>query len=627
MTRELIIEGERMDLAPDTNVTLEYVSNMVGDIGKINFSHSYTIKLPRTVRNAKILDAPDFPGHASQRTRRFLSAHFIQNGVDLIGPAQAYILQTTPEAYELALVWNALESLQALSESAATINDLPDLPVLRWISSDRIHPDYNDTENTEGTTGAFFATYNSGLSHYALVPEQIRTAPHPCMRVSSLLSRILNNADVSYTLSSKAMAAIGRTVVLAAPGHKPNRQMEISSGNEASYIWLLENVYNNVPYQYLALGGWGQGWDALKVYGDIPEQTAGYKVGAVLGIGEETDVHILLNLRMPAALVGASVIIEGLLYDNNMNNVIERETIYTAFVKSDEIGGYLFVDEDLKFSGWQCCAISLQYDGPEMFTEELTAYDASLPRAAVYHIHDTIDLTKDNRFPIEGNLPDIKQWDFVKAVMAFFGLASVIKGGVLYFYTYEEILNTIEAYDWTHKVDMTNGGAEVLKYTLDGWARRNQITFKENPDLNADPTANLIVEDATIPESRKWFELPFAASKESTAVHYEVTAAEDGTLTVKDVDIEPRIFDVDLTRLVFRDYMQGQGLINARYGKLQNIARTPVVLSVSMRLHEVDLARLDLSCPVYLSQFGQYYGILKIQTGSDLCKVELIQLT
>lgn len=26
MTRELIIEGERMDLAPDTSVTLEYVS-------------------------------------------------------------------------------------------------------------------------------------------------------------------------------------------------------------------------------------------------------------------------------------------------------------------------------------------------------------------------------------------------------------------------------------------------------------------------------------------------------------------------------------------------------------------------------------------------------------------------
>ena len=82
-----------------------------------------------------------------------------------------------------------------------------------------------------------------------------------------------------------------------------------------------------------------------------------------------------------------------------------------------------------------------------------------------------------------------------------------------------------------------------------------------------------------------------------------------------------------LTSYYLGYFLQGQGLINARYGKLQNIARTPVVLSVSMRLHEVDLARLDLSRPVYLSQFGQYYGILKIQTGSDLCKVELIQLT
>ena len=40
MTRELIIEGQHVDLAPDTDITLEFVNNIIGDIGKISLSRS-----------------------------------------------------------------------------------------------------------------------------------------------------------------------------------------------------------------------------------------------------------------------------------------------------------------------------------------------------------------------------------------------------------------------------------------------------------------------------------------------------------------------------------------------------------------------------------------------------------
>ena len=626
MTRELIIEGERMDLAPDTSVTLEYVSNVVGDLGKINLSHSYTIKLPKTLRNSRVLDAPGLPGHASLRTRRFLSARFIQNGVDLIGPAQAYILQTTTDAYEVALVWNTLEPLQALSENDATINDLPDLPVLPWITVQGIFPDYSGA--TMGPTGAFFATYDSGLGHYAMAPELIKTAPHPCMTVSNLITRILSNAGVPFTLSENAANAVGYKSVLAAPGHKPSGAMERESGNVAALVRIDAGKYNNNPYQFFSVGQWTTGWDSLKVYGSLPELEAGPATGAVFGVSTEKDqLHILLNWRMPAAFVGSSIIVEGLQYDKDMNQVTDRGTLLQIYVKTDSAGAYVFADEDVQLSGWEYCGIRLEYAGTELFTEELSAYDETLPVAALNYVHETIDLTKDNRFPLEGNLPDIKQWDFIKAAMAFCGLAPIIQNGALNFYTYAEILDRTDAYDWTSKVDMKDGGPEVLKYALDGWAQKNEITFKENPQLSVDPTARMIVEDATIKESRKWFDLPFAASKRSAAVHYKVTKVDNSTYEVEDIDIEPRIFDLELTRLVFTDDMQGAGLIEAHYKELQTIVRTPVMLTANVRLHEVDLATLDLARPVYLGQFGQYYGILKIQTGADLCKVELIQLT
>ena len=129
MTRELIIDGQHVDLPAQADITLEYVNDFTGDPGKISLSHSYTIKLPKTTRNARILDDPDTPGHASGSVRRYLDARYYRNGIDLIGAAQAYILKATADSYEVALVWNDLEALHALSQGGAALNDLPDLPV------------------------------------------------------------------------------------------------------------------------------------------------------------------------------------------------------------------------------------------------------------------------------------------------------------------------------------------------------------------------------------------------------------------------------------------------------------------------------------------------------------------
>lgn len=634
--RELIIEGERMDLAPDTNVTLEYVSNAVGDIGSINFSHSYTIKIPKTARNSRILDAPGFPGHASQRTRRFLSARFIQNGVDLIGSAQAYILQTTPEAYELVLIWNALESLQVLSENDATLNDLPDLPVLEWLGIDE-RPDYSVANMADD---AFFAMYNSGLGVTPVADS--KTSTHPCMRCDALIRRILEGAGVPYTISAKAQAAIGDKVILAAPGHKPDNEMERASGNIASAVTASEAqwsndipVANRYPVQYIGITlQKPQGWDKVTGGTTGSGSSRDWPYTGQLWDAAETNHHILVNLKAPAGvdLSQATLAVYG--YGTYDDGTRERfELVSRTFQQAADGSWCVFIDEDLQVSDWNYYGVLLIT--PSVLSFEFSRYDARLPLLAFHKIHDTIDPTEDNSFPLSGNLPDIQQWDFVKAVMVVCGLVPIIQNGVLKFYTYAEILDRTDAYDWTSKVDMADGGPEVLKYALDGWAQRNEITFQEDAQLAADPTARMIVDDMTIKESRKWFDLPFAASRLNTAEHYKVTTEDDGTITVEDIDIAPRIFTAEPGRpifnrgqawLYFSDDLYGEGLIAARYKELQAIVRAPVVLTANIRLHEVDLATLDLTRPVYLSQFGQYFGILSIQTGSDLCKVELIQI-
>ena len=67
MTEELYINGEAVDLKPDATTTLNYKSNLLGDISKITSSNSQTIQCPKTTRNRKIFDNPGAPAYVSDK--------------------------------------------------------------------------------------------------------------------------------------------------------------------------------------------------------------------------------------------------------------------------------------------------------------------------------------------------------------------------------------------------------------------------------------------------------------------------------------------------------------------------------------------------------------------------------
>lgn len=612
MTRELIIEGQHVDLAPDTDITLEFVNNIIGDIGKISLSRSYTVKIPKTIRNTRILDDPGRPGHESGVPRRFLNARYYRNGIDLIGPAQAYILKTTPESYEIALVWNTLEALQTLSQYSGTLNDLPNLPTLTWIGPNGTTPDYTGGNDD---SGAIFAFYNSGLG--GVKYPTVDTATHPSFRMPELIGRILANAAVPYVLSAKAQNDIKDLAVLAAPKHEPSRDMEIESGSVAELVSFKRATINGRPGTMLEINDWVHGWDA-------PSSATGSNQSFTTG---NNDTHrILINLQSPndIDLSGFYLNITGNIVKNNV--VQDQEELLRAYFKPNDSGWYLYIDEEIKLSGWPTYAVGLGNQLNVQVAAVFTPYKAGLPLLAANRVHKTLSPSKINQFPVQGNLPDIKQWDLIKACMAMFGWAALIQNGTLHLLKYAELFSTSGAYNWTEKVDMTDGAPQEFGYTLDNWAQANTLKFKEDTPLGFEPNASLAIQDTTLPEQRDFFELPFAASMQSEAPHYKV----DGT-ELEDVDIAPRIFQIvdkdGVRTLEFTENLYGKGLIDANYTRFQETIRKPVTMTVNIRLHEIDLAQLDLTRAVYLGQYGKYYMILKIQTSkTDLCKVELLQL-
>lgn len=600
MTHELIINGQAADI-DGVDITLEYVSSLFGDIGGIKFSRSYTIKLPRTRRNAQILGFPGSPAHDPEIARRYFAASYIRNGVDLLGEARAYLLGVTPEAYEIALIWNAMPALMDWKNAKLKLTDIKGLPDVEWPGT------LADKSQDTYFTPVFYASYTSGL----LSGPELKTAPHPCVTLAELLTRILTDAGVPFTIEQSFDTELMNTVLLVAPSHKPSLLQEVESGSQTDTLrWKSSKWW---------FSGWTNGWDAP--YDSADESSSLMKKGSAEAF------RILLNLKITNASPDLYLTVS-----HGANEIRLYPQTADGGYYIDEVieASSLGIEEDFEY--FMISVDGLVDNGSYTFAK----MDDSLPLFAVMRVHDTLDSDHHNTFPVSDNLPDIGQHDFLKAVLAMFGGIAFVSEGTLHFEKYSHFLGVSGSADWTDKVDMSKGdGLENVAYAKEGLAQTNSIRFTDDVVLSFDPTIDIKVEDATITGSRDLIKLPFAASEGGSAVHYKVTgeSTDEGYVyTVEDIDIKPRVFriahDSDGIRyLNFPAGMYGDGAKAAYYSDYQEMIRKPVIVTAAIRLNELDLAALDFSRPVYLGQYGRYYYILKVQTSdTDLCKVELIQI-
>lgn len=603
MIRELIIEGQHVDLAPDTEITLEFVNNILGDIGKIHLSRSYTVKLPKTLQNARILDDPGRPGHESKTARRFLEARYYRNGIDLLGPAQAYLLSVNSDSYEIALVWSRVPNLSEWNDAKLKLPDLTGFPTVQWKGAELA------TQNT--TNDWFFAQYVSGAWSSAS-----SIAPHPCVTLYGLMKRIFENAGIPYEIGNNLTYTLREHALLVAPSHKPSLTMELESGAQAS---SLKQITSSGSGSYWWFQGWQTGWDA--------PGNGSLETSRTIQRGASEKMRFYLNLKITG--VTPPDLYFSLEHGGNSYILSPTRTTDGGYLMDTviDLKNALHMDEEYDY-------FSIKIEGLSS-GGRFSAYDTSHPMFALIRPHDTIPVEHQNLFPISENLPNIGQMEFIKGVLGLFGAVMRTENGKVVLEHYDDILYKTQAIDWSHKVDMRDG-IKGFSYLLNDFAQKNKITYESDVTLPVSPDIILEMEDQTANESKDLLKLPFAASIRDQAIHYRCTDAWDNEgnyyVEVEDIDIKPRIFgftyDAAGTRgLIFPDYLRGKFAVDAYLSKYQDLIRKPVQISVNIRLHEVDLAQLNLSRPVYLAQYGHYYAVLKIQTSStDLCKVELLQL-
>lgn len=599
MTEELIIDGQHVDLA-GTSFTLDLVSGMFADLGKINLCHSYTVILPATERNRRILDDPGNPAHLSGKTRRYLSARYYLNGIDILGPAQACVQNTTEEGFEIFLLFRFADKLRDWVESGESIQDLS-LPTIQWVRNDLA--DYA-TASTDREV--FIPYYNSGVEYTPA--SKVGAANNPVISLRKVL--VAAAEGVLWNISDKAAEALRDTVLLAST-RKPSIAMELASGDTAPTVSAYEDIGINWDHH---------GWDARVVerYGgdEITVGSSG-KLGLIINLTPQ-DGHTV-GPDEPVVIDINGTDVKNYFFSKDANGV---ERCFANVVLDAAEGERVYI----RFNGGTATKV-ITY----------SPYDSSLPALALYNPHEHIVLEQQNAFPIAPNLPDLSCVDFVKAACSLLGLVAFVnRRGLLEIATYNELLDKTKATDWTGRV---SGRLREVTPTKDGLGRTTLIKYKEYEseyDLDA-RNLRMTVDDSTLEAEATLATLPFGASPRSEAILYKVTdTLNEETMeydyTVEDLTVEPRVFgwyeQADGTRrLSFDDYLSGDVLLAKYYRGYQGAIRRPTIVKADVRLTEADVASMDLQRPVYLAQTGHYYSILKVRFNPGaLGEVELIQI-
>ena len=620
MTEELYINGEAVDLKPDAATTLNYKSNLLGDISKITSSNSQTIQCPKTTRNRKIFDNPGAPAYVSDKRYNRYSARLVRNGIEVVRVGYAVLLSSS-ETYEIALYWGVMANFQTWVDKAAKLNELTGTEALTWNA--------NTTATTLSqmkSTGYGFAKYDCGVSNASLANF------HPSATTWWILDKITKQAGFTFEMPSKYASAL-RAIAIPCLSRNASDASNEAEATVSIYPFI---TYSNGFWGYSIAGN--NGTDRHGVF-DPDDNTKIRKVD------NATKVIISIVNRSGAQL-------GMVLYSNSSNGFPSRVYIRaTRYSDRDEtttqiavsIGSssvssstgtyayqktYYFADIEEEIT-WG------EYDYLRLFPHNGTSVisGSRLGNTKLTITEDFENIIYPSLFPIPQNLPEISQIDFIKAICGMFGIFAVpdpTNVNNLKFVSLNTLQeNKAQACDWSDKFVRSNDDEpKTTEYKINDYCRNNYFKYKEDDTVFTNADGNLKIDSEILDAEKTVITLPFAPSDGSTIRHYELN--DDGT-AVDTVQVKDRIMRLisdgsGLAMLAFDD-LDFTTLLSKYYSTLSRLLNSAITITEQIMLDEYDLKSLDYSIPFYLRQYGKFYGIVSIQsTANKACEVKAVQL-
>ena len=614
---ELRIQGQAVDVAPDTKITLNFNSNIFGDISKITPSNSLTITLPKTPKNAKVFGAPSVVGGSSIAPYRRWNAELYVNGVAMVDTAYAVLL-SVGESYEIALYWGVVTALSTLKDNGKTLADINQVLEIQyggenwWNSWEGA---YGRTTDGAISTSLINAVYESGIDDLRNnTTARAQVALLPSVKASWLWNNIVADNGLTIEKPSKFTQALGKLAL-------PFTTHKTFGGESFSANYLKGNTRYSKQ--------WEAGVITFHTFDSVPSSVYFEATNAVVPIMVSLDKlefdagifrskaegRVRFECRVSGTCDKSSL---ANLYIEHRNSehlykkkelsarVLESNFDRTLSIEVDVLEG----DYILPYIEWIDTTGKNNPDGVQVSS-------ASVKVQAQYA--EEAEQVMGGMINTRDNLPDISQLDFVKALCAMYGLWATLIDGVVHLVSFADLYAQTPI-DWSHKLVGTgDGDAGKTTYTLADYAKRNILRYKDDDTVKVDASGALVVDNDNLDSEKDMLTLPFSASDGNVIPHLkwkdDVTNGE-----VEEQKVEPRIMTLkevfglnSHTASLSFDGLKFSQLIPEYYAFWQKIMRNPIVIEEKVRLSEVDIKMLDFRKPIYLQKYGAQFAIDKVQ--------------
>lgn len=592
MKEELYIKGESVDLG-DSEITLNFKSNLLGDISKITASNSYTITLPRTNKNIRLLDFPDVAGHESYMMRDYFNAEYYRNGVKLFD-AKAVLISCSEDGFDVALTWGMSEKFIQLMNDDKSIQEFADM-ALPWNSSTTY-----DNGLVNGQLSHGYIRHNAGID---VDSNRDKIFIHPSVNCMRLLEEIASYYGLTMDWGSYKQYI--ELLYLPLISQKASSKYNFF---EANITGTLDSDIKYVKFTQINRVD-GINISNTETYGDVVriyETSLDWELDILI----YTNKHNTLN------------VVELAFYSN-------AQYIKSLQISSNDIG---------------LCA----YKGVIPF--DITEYSNITIRIRINNgallgfiksyikifSEDVQSVSYNQYYPIGSNLPDISVVDFIKQICWLFGLFAIKSDTGVSFISVNKIIdNKNKAVDWSKKLVPTGWTAKETSYTFGDFAQKNYFRYEENENAKS-ADGYMVVQNKTLDYEKDLLKLPYTAGGDNgdmRAVPY-FKWSDDGTI-VELEDCGDRIMQLVISfdsqgkedaRLDFSDLKFQNRVSRFGLSSYQDLIKLPFVIKDTFRLTEIDLKNIDYSIPVYIERYAAFFAIISIKSQGDYSECELLKL-
>lgn len=592
MKEELYIKGESVDLG-DSEITLNFKSNLLGDISKITASNSYTITLPRTNKNIRLFDFPDVAGHESYLMRDYFNAEYYRNGVKLFD-AKAVLISCSEDGFDVALTWGMSEKFIQLMNDDRSIQEFADM-ALPWNSSTTY-----DNGLVDGQLSHGYIRHNAGID---VDSNRDKIFIHPSVNCMRLLEEIASYYGLTMEWGSYKQYI--ELLYLPLISQKASSKYNFF---EANITGTLDSDIKYVKFTQINRVD-GINISNTETYGDVVriyETSLDWELDILIS----TNKHNTLNV-VELAFYSNAQYIKSLQISSNDIGLCA----YKGVIPFD-ITEYSNITIRIRINNGALLGIIKSYI--KIFSEDVQS------------------VSYNQYYPIGINLPNISVVDFIKQICWLFGLFAIkIDTGVFFMPVSKIIDNKKKAVDWSKKLVPTGWTAKETSYTFGDFAQKNYFRYEENENAKS-ADGYMVVQNKTLDHEKDLVKLPYTAGGDNgdmRAVPY-FKWSDDGTI-VELVDCGDRIMQLVISfdsqgkedaRLDFSD-LKFQNRVS-RFGLsfYQDIIKSPFVIKDTFRLTEIDLKNIDYTIPVYIERYAAFFAIISIKSQGDYSECELLKL-